>query len=72
LKQFLLALCTVKPDAELPSEFQCGWHVGVFGNTGSGKSCTVAGLIRWSVEAAAKEARSVGARFIILNSNREY
>jgi uncharacterized protein len=29
-----------------------GRHVGVFGNTGSGKSCTVAGLIRWSIEAA--------------------
>jgi len=49
-----------------------GRHVGVFGNTGSGKSCTVAGLIRWSVEAAAKEARSVGARFIILDPNGEY
>jgi len=49
-----------------------GRHVGVFGNTGSGKSCTVAGLIRWSIEAAAKEARSVGARFIILDPNGEY
>jgi uncharacterized protein len=49
-----------------------GRHIGVFGNTGSGKSCTVAGLIRWSVEAAAKEARSVAARFIILDPNGEY
>jgi hypothetical protein len=32
----------------------------------------VAGLIRWSVEAAAKEARSVAARFIILDPNGEY
>ena len=49
-----------------------GRHVGVFGNTGSGKSCTVAGLIRWSIEAAAEKARSVGARFIILDPNGEY
>jgi len=34
-----------------------GRHVGVFGNTGSGKS---------------KEARSVGARFIVLDPNGEY
>ncbi|MBE8233382.1 MAG: ATP-binding protein, partial [Endozoicomonadaceae bacterium] len=32
-----------------------GRHLAVLGNTGSGKSCTVAGLIRWSIEAA-KEA----------------
>jgi hypothetical protein len=32
----------------------------------------VAGLIRWSIEAAAKEARSVRARFIILDPNGEY
>ena len=29
-----------------------GRHLAVLGNTGSGKSCTVAGLIRWSLEEA--------------------
>ena len=31
-----------------------GRHLAVLGNTGSGKSCSVAGLIRWSIEAAAR------------------
>lgn len=36
-----------------------GRHLAVLGNTGSGKSCSVAGLIRWSLEAAEKnEARN--------------
>lgn len=51
-----------------------GRHLAVLGNTGSGKSCSVAGLIRWSLEAA-KQARSDGkpnARFIILDPNGEY
>jgi len=51
-----------------------GRHLAVLGNTGSGKSCTVAGLIRWSLEVA-KQARSDGppnARFIILDPNGEY
>ncbi len=46
-----------------------GRHVAVLGNTGSGKSCSVAGLIRWSVEAAGKNSNS---RFIILDPNGEY
>ena len=29
-----------------------GRHLAILGNTGSGKSCTVAGVIRWSIEAA--------------------
>ena len=50
-----------------------GRHLAILGNTGSGKSCTVAGLIRWSIEAAQK-ARSdcPNARFIILDPNGEY
>lgn len=53
-----------------------GRHLAVLGNTGSGKSCSVAGLIRWSLEHA-KSARSggnahVNARFIILDPNGEY
>ena len=55
-----------------------GRHLAVIGNTGSGKSCSVAGLIRWSLDAA-KEARLsekkspvANARFIILDPNGEY
>lgn len=66
------AKVTVDPDKLF------GRHLAVLGNTGSGKSCTVAGLIRWSLEAAKKEMiRSkkrdkVNARFIILDPNGEY
>lgn len=59
-----------------------GRHLAVLGNTGSGKSCTVSGLIRWSLEAAQKardenaedgiDAKSPNARFIILDPNGEY
>jgi uncharacterized protein len=53
-----------------------GRHVAVLGNTGSGKSCTVAGLIRWSLEAAQAGRASRGgppnARFIVLDPNGEY
>ena len=51
-----------------------GRHLAVLGNTGSGKSCSVAGLIRWSLEQA-KQERSEGqpnARFIVLDPNGEY
>jgi DNA helicase HerA-like ATPase len=51
-----------------------GRHLAVLGNTGSGKSCSVAGIIRWSLEQA-QQARSEGvpnARFIILDPNGEY
>ena len=37
-----------------------GRHLAVLGNTGSGKSCTVAGLIRWSL-AEARRARTMTA-----------
>jgi DNA helicase HerA-like ATPase len=54
-----------------------GRHLAVLGNTGSGKSCSVAGLIRWSLEAARTNLRDTGkdkpnARFIILDPNGEY
>ncbi len=50
-----------------------GRHLAVLGNTGSGKSCSVAGLIRWSLEQA-HTARSSqpNARFIVLDPNGEY
>jgi len=51
-----------------------GRHLAVLGNTGSGKSCSVAGIIRWSLEEAKKS--SVGhrpnSRFIVLDPNGEY
>ncbi len=49
-----------------------GRHLAVLGNTGSGKSCSVAGLIRWSIEAAHKGEDQSNARFIILDPNGEY
>ncbi len=59
-----------------------GRHLAVLGNTGSGKSCTIAGLIRWSIEAAQEAvqkerkknqtSKEVNANFIILDVNGEY
>lgn len=59
-----------------------GRHLAVLGNTGSGKSCSVAGLIRWSVESAKIEREKMlgqesddikaNTRFIILDPNGEY
>ncbi len=50
-----------------------GRHLAVLGNTGSGKSCSVAGLIRWSLEQAERAGGGVpNARFIILDPNGEY
>ena len=57
-----------------------GRHLAVLGNTGAGKSCSVAGLVRWSLDVAS-EARSKSteprtqmpnARFIVLDPNGEY
>lgn len=56
-----------------------GRHLAILGNTGSGKSCSVAGVIRWSIEAAKasketaeEESSTANARFIILDPNGEY
>jgi len=52
-----------------------GRHIAILGNTGSGKSCSVAGVIRWSLEEASKkleEGQSLNTRFIILDPNGEY
>lgn len=50
-----------------------GRHLAVLGNTGSGKSCSVAGLIRWTLEAArAARGDTPNARFIVLDPNGEY
>jgi hypothetical protein len=63
------ATVTVDPDKVF------GRHLAVLGNTGSGKSCTVAGLIRWSLAAAKKvraDGKEANARFILLDPNGEY
>lgn len=62
-----------------------GRHLAILGNTGSGKSCTVAGLIRWSLDAAKSQiaataansspgaaSRRPNARFVVLDPNGEY
>jgi uncharacterized protein len=49
-----------------------GRHIAVLGNTGSGKSCSVAGLIQWSLEAAMESEKRPNARFIVLDPNGEY
>ena len=53
-----------------------GRHLAVLGNTGSGKSCSVAGLIRWSIESAREKLvdkdGKVNSRFIVLDPNGEY
>lgn len=63
------ATVTIDPDKLF------GRHVAVLGNTGSGKSCSVAGIVRWSVEsavAAAGDRNVANARFIVLDPNGEY
>lgn len=47
-----------------------GRHLAVLGNTGSGKSCSVAQLIRSSVESAGDQLN--GFRAIVLDLNGEY
>ena len=50
-----------------------GRHLAVLGNTGSGKSCSVAGLVRWSLEQSRQEPQhNPNARFVILDPNGEY
>lgn len=51
-----------------------GRHLAILGNTGSGKSCSVAGLIRWSLTEAEKDKINshLNSRFIILDPNGEY
>lgn len=51
-----------------------GRHLAVLGNTGSGKSCSVAGLIHWSLAEAKKFSgdKNPNARFLVLDPNGEY
>ncbi|WP_036242770.1 ATP-binding protein [Methylobacter luteus] len=61
-------------DVKVDPDRLFGRHLAVLGNTGSGKSCTVAGLIHWSLNAAREKsnAQLPNARFIVLDPNGEY
>ena len=64
------ASVTVDPDKLF------GRHIAVLGNTGSGKSCSVSGIIRWAVQTAGaarqEDPKVANARFILLDPNGEY
>ncbi len=85
-----LGTCPIAHDAPIavdPDKL-FGRHLAVLGNTGSGKSCTLAALVRSAVESAQKSIKSPerpdgdeeapngqdnpNARFIILDPNGEY
>lgn len=61
-------------DVSIDPDRLFGRHLAILGNTGSGKSCSVAGVVRWSIEAAKrdKSIESINSRFIILDPNGEY
>ena len=84
-----IGTCPLANDAEvkIDPDRLFGRHLAVLGNTGSGKSCTVSGLIKWSLEEAQKSLNSekdkkedvpkkpqlkTNSRFIILDPNGEY
>ena len=73
-RRVLIGTSPIASDAEVrvdPDKI-FGRHLAVLGNTGSGKSCTVAGLIRWSLDAANKEFNDkVEAAFISLGTTEE-
>jgi len=61
-------------DVKVDPDRLFGRHIAVLGNTGSGKSCSVAGFIRWSLDAAMQESSQTdtNSRFIIFDPNAEY
>lgn len=62
---------TANAEVKIDPDKLFGRHLAVLGNTGSGKSCTVAGLIQWSLEAT-MQGENANARFVILDPNGEY
>ncbi|MEX0772292.1 MAG: ATP-binding protein [Balneolales bacterium] len=62
---------TANAEVRIDPDRLFGRHLAVLGNTGSGKSCTVAGLIQWSLEAT-EQGYNANSRFIILDPNGEY
>ena len=72
----LIGHCPLADNAEVrvdPDKL-FGRHLAVLGNTGSGKSCSVAGLIHWSLNEARNktDGKNPNARFIVLDPNGEY
>lgn len=78
-----VSLRTGENDVYIDPDRLFGQHLAILGNTGSGKSCSVAGLIRWSLESAnlqhvdksdkdTTNQLKPNARFIILDPNGEY
>lgn len=62
-------------DVKIDPDRLFGRHLAILGNTGSGKSCSVAGLIQWCLEASeenSEDGQFPNARFIILDPNGEY
>lgn len=60
---------------EVDPDIIFGHHLAVLGNTGSGKSSSIAGLIRWSIDAATRatdEDKTPVLRFLVLDPNGEY
>lgn len=68
----LIGICPTAHDVEIKinPDKVFGRHLAVLGNTGSGKSCTVASLVRSAITSVKKE--KVNSRFIILDPNGEY
>lgn len=73
-RRVTIGTCPLAADAEvsIDPDRLFGRHLAVLGNTGSGKSCSVAGLIQWSIEAAKSKDHNPNARFIVLDPNGEY
>ncbi len=77
----LLGSCPVAHDTPIyidPDKL-FGRHLAVLGNTGSGKSCTLAALLRSSIESVQStisqskiEKKNLNTRFIVLDPNGEY
>lgn len=80
VKRILVGRCPTAARAPvyLDPDKLFGRHFAVLGNTGAGKSCSVAGLVRWSLDAAKKARMETersckpNARFIVLDPNGEY
>ncbi|EGR2489161.1 TPA: ATP-binding protein [Vibrio cholerae] len=72
----LIGHCPLADNAEVrvnPDKI-FGRHLAILGNTGSGKSCSVAGLIHWSLAEAKKLSgdKNPNARFLVIDPNGEY
>lgn len=69
-----IGTCPTAHDAEIkihPNKL-FGRHLAVLGNTGGGKSCSVASLIRSMIERGRNNDDKINARFIVLDPNGEY